>query len=105
MNVNQSVTLNTLLEKAKTFMGSKFFSYSAQNNDCQSFVDAITSSNGLSNTQKKDFVLQDTEYLFYDNIKFRKIVNTITDTGAVVSRAKDIVNDVKENPKIIVELP
>ena len=71
-------------------MSARFTTYSAQNNNCQTFIHAFLSSNGLDTTETKSFVLQDTEHLFENNPRFRKIVNTITDTAGLNNRINQL---------------
>jgi hypothetical protein len=86
------------LEKTKDLMGDKFFDYKALDNNCQFFVSSILKSNGLNRGELSTFVLQDTRKLFEDNPKFRKIVNSITDTGAITSHIKQKAEEIATQP-------
>ena len=70
-------------------MGDSFVRYSANQNNCQDFVLAVLESNGLMTPQLFDFVKQDTEAIFKNKPIIRKVVNTVTDLGAVVDNAVD----------------
>lgn len=98
-NIREGLTLNIMLEKARNIMGDKFYSYKGLDNNCQFFVSSILKSNGLNTDELEAFVIQDTRHLFNNNPKFRKIVNSITDVGAV---ATTTIDDIKED---IVSLP
>jgi len=75
-----SLTINTLLGKTQSAMGDeKFFGYSAKDNNCANFVDAMLSANGLANARTKKFVSQNVEGAFTDYT--RKMANTLTDLG------------------------
>ena len=94
MNVSSQHTMNSLLEKTKSFMRNDFFSYSGSHNNCQVFIDSILKTNGLSNQEISKFILQDTRHLFSNNPRFRKLSNTVTDIAAINHR----VNDLGYNP-------
>ena len=82
------LSVDTMLARTRARMGDKFFSYKGLDNNCQFFVGSLLKANHLSTPQILDFVLQDTRHLFENNPRFRKIVNSITDTGAVSNRVK-----------------
>lgn len=44
----------------------------------------------MINKENEMFVLQDTQQLFNENPKFRKRINTITDTGAFINKISEI---------------
>lgn len=98
-NMREGLTLNVILEKTKNNMGDKFFSYKGQDNNCQFFINSILKSNGLNTDELEKFVLQDTRHLFDNNPRFRKIVNSITDIGAVATTTIDEVKEDIEDPK------
>ena len=97
-NMRDNLTLNILLEKTKNNMGDKFFSYKGQDNNCQFFISQILKSNGLNTDELDKFVLQDTRALFSNNPRFRKIVNSITDIGAIATTTIDEVKEDIEDP-------
>ena len=57
----------------------------------------------MINKENEMFVLQDTQQLFNENPKFRKRINTITDTGAFIIKiseipsARAVANDLYSN--------
>jgi hypothetical protein len=87
--VNAGLTLNDMLSKTKSKMGGSYYSYKAQDNNCQNFIMSLLISNGLNTDPLEKFVSQDVRTLFEGNEKFRKIVNTTTDVGAVATTALD----------------
>lgn len=76
------VTLNQLLEGGKKIQGSRYFDYSAYNNNCQDFILALLKGSGIGNEQDYNFIKQDTKTLFKNNPSLRKLSNTVTDIGA-----------------------
>lgn len=91
--IPKGLNLNTLLSKTRARLGGNYNKYSAYDNNCQTFVNAILSSNGLNTPEIKKFVLQDTKHLFENDSRFRKIVNTITDIGGVKKTIEPAVID------------
>lgn len=89
-----ALSVDTMLARTQARMGDKFFSYKGLDNNCQYFVSSLLKANHLSTPQILDFVLQDTRHLFENNPRFRKLVNSITDTGAVSSRIRQGVQKV-----------
>ena len=67
-------------------MGSKYFPYSAKDNNCQDFILSIFRSNNLSTKEREDFIKQDTKKLFTP--KSRKLANTITD---IAGKARTLI--------------
>ena len=45
-------------------MGSKYFTYSAKDNNCQDFILAVLKANNIGNEEDYSFVKQDTKSLF-----------------------------------------
>ena len=88
MNVElqRKATLNELLDRTQSFMGAKYFPYSAKNNNCQDFILSIFRSNDILTKEREDFIKQDTKALFTP--KSRKLANTITDVAA---KAKTLI--------------
>lgn len=85
-------TMNELLNNTKLIMKGNYYTYQAQRNNCQLFIHSILKANSLGNNENSNFVLQDTESLFQNDTKFRKIVNSITDIGAVSANLSQYVN-------------
>lgn len=92
------LTLNIILEKTKDKIGDKFFDYKALDNNCQFFISSILKSTGLNTPALSHFILQDTRHLFEENPKFRKIVNSITDTGAITNKLKQKAEEISQQP-------
>lgn len=91
--INAGLTLNDLLENTKSSMGDKFFSYKGQDNNCQYFINSLLVSNKINSDALETFILQDVRGLFQNDDKFRKIVNTTTDVGAVASTQADRISN------------
>lgn len=103
-NIKEGLTINNMLEKTRVLMRDKFFSYKGLDNNCQFFINSILKSNGLNNDELEAFVIQDTRHLFDNNPKFRKIINSITDVGAVATTTiDDIKVDIETSPKNVVD--
>jgi len=83
--IPSNLSVNQMLEKAKSVQGGKYFKYSARDNNCQDFILAILTGNNIGNSEDKTFVKQDTKQLFNELPALRKISNTITDIGAKVN--------------------
>ena len=78
-----SGTIHQLLENTKAHMGNKFIPYNAGNNNCQSFIAAVLTSNGAGTPELLNFVQQETAGIFQTSPFFRKLANSVTDVGAV----------------------
>jgi hypothetical protein len=80
-NINNK-TINGILGNMLSSMGeNKFFNYSAYDNNCQIFILQLLKSNNLENQENSQFVKQNTEYIFQNNVELRKLTNTITDVA------------------------
>lgn len=62
--INKIITLNELIENTKKYMGNKFLIYSAENANCQNFINSILISNGLNNEFASKFINQDSKEIF-----------------------------------------
>jgi hypothetical protein len=87
-----------MLENTKDLMGNKFFDYKALDNNCQFFISSVLKSNALNSEALSKFVLQDTRQLFENNPKFRKFVNSVTDTGAISNHLKQKIEEISTQP-------
>lgn len=96
--VPAGLTVRAMLDKTQTRMGDKYFSYKALDNNCQFFVNSLLKANQMGSAALDAFVMQDTRHLFQNNERFRKIVNSITDAGAVSSRAAQKAEEVATQP-------
>ena len=66
MNVpyNGGLTIKQMLDKTEKKLGKKaFYEYDAINRNCQMFVNAILTTNGLNNSEIKSFVMQPVDNL------------------------------------------
>lgn len=91
--ITSGLNLNDLLENTKQSMGDKFYTYKGQDNNCQYFINSFLVSNKLNSDALETFILQDVRGLFQNNEKFRKIVNTTTNVGAVASTQADRISN------------
>jgi hypothetical protein len=87
----KNLTLDIIMEKTKASMGTNFFTYSANNNNCQDFIVSIMRSNKIGNLQDITFVKQDTKFLFKNLDNTRKTSNTLTTIGNRLDVVKNII--------------
>jgi hypothetical protein len=87
--IPQGLTLDTLMNRTKQSMGAKFFTYSANNNNCQDFLVALLKSNKIGTASDLAFIKQDTSYLFKNLPYLRKFSNTLTTIGSRVDIVKN----------------
>ena len=80
-NVPQGLTMNILLERTKHQMGSQFFTYQSNSNNCQHFQLNLLHANGMLNENFSQFIKQDATSVFKNNPNLRKFANTLTDIG------------------------
>jgi hypothetical protein len=74
------LTFGDMLEKARKEAGdTKFFGYSAKDNNCGNFIEYILRANGMESQQTKDYIGQDTKTILEGFPTLRKVMNTITD--------------------------
>lgn len=74
------LTFGDMLEKARKEAGdTKFFGYSAKDNNCGNFIEYILRANGMESEQTKDYIGQDTKTILAGFPTLRKVMNTITD--------------------------
>jgi hypothetical protein len=76
------LTFEELLENTRKRIGDfDFFTYSAENRNCQKFIKDILDSNGLSNRYSNEFILQDAKEIFKSLPSFMgKFSQFVTDT-------------------------
>lgn len=91
MDVNllgKSITIQQLIDTTRNAMGDqKFTDYDPIRNNCQVFIDAMLSANGLNNPELKKFVLQDAIKIFEQTPSLTgKFAQFVTDIGARVNR-------------------
>ena len=84
-NIQSGLTLSKMLEQTEKRMGeTKFIQYSAYSSNCQDFLYNVMKSNGINDNTILSFIKQDTKAIFKNNPTIRKLVNTTTDTHAVL---------------------
>ena len=79
--IPEGTTLNAMLDEAKKIQGSKYFDYSAYNNNCQDFIMALLKGSNIGTPEDYAFVKQDSKSLFKNDSFLRKFANTVTDIG------------------------
>lgn len=84
--ISNPVTLNQMLERTKQQMGEdRYFQYNAFSNNCQDFLLAFISSNGLLSPEAQSFIKQDITQLAKEMPEFTKSVSKLaTDIGHAV---------------------
>jgi len=92
-----NITLKDLLTKTEQQMGSRFYTYSAKNNNCQEFVIQILKSNNLGNENIYNFIKQNTKQLFVNDSYLRKLSNSVTSLGAKASTLIEGKGIIEEN--------
>jgi hypothetical protein len=90
-SVPKNLTIDIIMNNAKKSMGANFFTYSANNNNCQDFIVNIMRSNKIGNAQDIAFVKQDTKFLFKNLPNLRKTSNTLTTVGARLDVIKNLL--------------
>jgi hypothetical protein len=101
-----NISMNDFLQKGQSYMGEKFWTYSAKNNNCQDFVNALLLANGINEYTYTQFVKQNTEELFEGLTGLRKLSNTVTDVAGradVLIQGGQIVSNTRGyiNPKMV----
>jgi hypothetical protein len=75
--------LNTgyeMMDRTKKSMGvEKMRGYDAKSNNCQDFIISMMRANGLYTQERGNFMKQETDHLFTDNLQ--KTANTLTDVA------------------------
>jgi hypothetical protein len=88
--LKQTITINELLNNTEKFMGNKYFTYSAFNNNCQNYILSILEANNISFPEAKTFILQDmTDFKTNLPSATKTIARTTTD---LASRIDILVN-------------
>ena len=102
LNFPTGLTIKQLLQNTKERMGqSDFYNYSAKDNNCQHFIINILDANNIGDESDREFVKQDTDFLF-ENLDFlRKFSNTVTTIGARVNVLTTGAGKKKSSKKII----
>lgn len=80
-NLPEGLTMETMMDRTKEQMGDyRFTNYNPSNNNCQDFIVAVLSSNGISGYDA--WVKQNTDALFAKDPLLAKISHTLTNAGA-----------------------
>ena len=85
----KGLTIQSFMDKTKSYMKNSLFSYSAKDNNCQDFVLGILNANHIGNEQNRLFTKQNTDQLFNNSNFFRKLSNSVTDLGVRVNVIKE----------------
>jgi hypothetical protein len=63
--INKNILFAELIGNTLDFMGkNKFFSYDGRKNNCQDFMIVVVDSNQLGSQSIREFIKQDTEFIF-----------------------------------------
>jgi hypothetical protein len=83
-----NITVNELLEKTRNSVGDdKYYLYDGLSNNCQWYIRYILESNGLYSEEAKSFLFQSMEEIKKEIQPYvGKIMNAVTDTGAIVAQ-------------------
>ena len=74
-------SLNDYIQTTKKAMGSKFFPYHPNTNNCQDFIKGVLLSNGINDQKAIDFVKQDTSMIFKNKGWLSGMAKQVTDLG------------------------
>ena len=74
-------TLNDYIQTTKQAMGSKFFPYHPNTNNCQDFILQMLKSNGINDVNAFNFVKQDTSMIFKNKPFLSSLAKQVTDLG------------------------
>lgn len=96
--VNKNITLNQLMENTKNYMGYKYLIYSAENANCQQFINSILTSNGLNNEFASKFINQDSKEIFS---KLPKGLSTVLDYISEFLQRADVLVHGKGRKKAV----
>jgi hypothetical protein len=88
VDVNKDITINQLLDSTRKKMGDNAFtSYSSRRNNCQDFIQAVLSANGLSSPIYTQFIKQDLQQVFENLPKYsEQIADFVTGAQRVVEK-------------------
>ena len=98
-------TLGEVMENTRKKMGdTKFFSYSAKNNNCQDFIMALLQANGMGDADEFAFVKQDTKKMFKGLKTLSKVADFVTDmagTADGVIKGRGAASSCRKNPTAV----
>ena len=75
------LTFNDYVQNAKKAMGSKFFPYHPNTNNCQDFISGVLQANGIRDQNVYNFVKQDTSMIFKNKGWLSGMAKQVTDLG------------------------
>jgi hypothetical protein len=81
LNDVPNITFNDYVQNAKKAMGSKFFPYHPNTNNCQDFIKGVLEANGIRDQNVYNFVKQDTSMIFKDKGWLSGLAKQVTDLG------------------------
>jgi len=102
MPIPSGLTIRTMMDATKEYMGGKMFGYSAKDNNCQDFIMGLLNGNHMGSEEDRAFTKQDTKSLFSGLTTLRKVSNTLTDLGAkanVITTGAGLDKDLITNKK------
>jgi hypothetical protein len=70
-----------MLDKTQKQMGSKYFTYSARDNNCGNYIEAVLKANGMNTEATHAFIGQDAKAILKGYPRIAKALNLITDTA------------------------
>ena len=86
-NINVGVTLNSLLLNTKKLMGSNYYSYEIELNNCQNFIKSILAANNLLTDEREQFIMQDLTTIFLNHKNMKQLLNSVIDVAVVFTDA------------------
>ena len=100
-NIN-NLTINQMLNNTINIIGNdNFYTYKSHSWNCQNFILNVLKSNNLLNNDLQEFILQDTEKIFYKMGYLKPISDMVTDTAATLNIIKEGGNIKNEKDYII----
>jgi hypothetical protein len=86
------LTIQELLDKAKSTMGDKFYDYDPFKNNCGQWVQGVLRSNGIMKQEYTTFINQNVSQIAKKLGFTTTVVEAITDTGSLLAKIKDLFN-------------
>jgi hypothetical protein len=92
-------TLNDYIQTTKKAMGSNFFPYHPNTNNCQDFIKGVLLANGINDQKALEFVKQDTSMIFKNKGWLSGMAKQVTDLGGyadVVMQGGSLSNELTD---------
>lgn len=86
------LTIQELLDKAKSTMGDKFYDYDPFKNNCGQWVQGVLRSNGIMKSEYNTFINQNVSQIAKKLGFTTTVVEAITDAGGLVAKIQDLFN-------------